>query len=78
MTILNLLLDSRAKKSSKTQAKMRRHKAFRFELLEPRQLLSCGGTAVDADTLALKQANAGGVRHGCVVEISDDTISNQR
>jgi len=25
-----------------------------------------------------KQANAGGVRHGCFIEISDDTISSQR
>jgi hypothetical protein len=31
-----------------------------------------------AGPLALKQANAGGVRHGCFVEISDDTISSQR
>jgi hypothetical protein len=28
--------------------------------------------------LALKQANAGGVRHGCFIEISKDTISSQR
>jgi hypothetical protein len=28
--------------------------------------------------LDLKQANAGGVRHGCFIEISDDTISGQR
>jgi prepilin-type N-terminal cleavage/methylation domain-containing protein len=28
--------------------------------------------------LDLKQANAGGVRHGCFIEISDDTISSQR
>jgi len=29
-------------------------------------------------TLGLKQANAGGVRHGCFIEISDDTISGRR
>ena len=28
--------------------------------------------------LVLKQANAGGVRHGYSVEMSDDTISGQR
>jgi spore coat protein A, manganese oxidase len=51
MTVLDLLLDSRTKKSSNTRMRKRRDKSFRFELLEPRQLLSCGGTAVDADTL---------------------------
>ena len=28
--------------------------------------------------LVLKQANAGGVRHGCLIEMSDDTVSSQR
>ena len=28
--------------------------------------------------LVLRQANAGGVRHGCSIEMSDDTVSSQR
>jgi hypothetical protein len=51
MNALNLFLGPRSKKSSKTRANKRRDRTFRFELLEPRQLLSCGGTPVDGDTL---------------------------
>jgi peptidoglycan/LPS O-acetylase OafA/YrhL len=29
-------------------------------------------------SLVLKQANAGGVRHGCFIEISGDTVRSQR
>jgi hypothetical protein len=33
---------------------------------------------VAVEVLVLKQANAGGVRHGCFIEISGDTVRSQR
>jgi hypothetical protein len=43
-----------------------------------RKALAKGTKNEVVDILVLKQANAGGVRHGCFIEISDDAVSSQR